>query len=890
MDFKGQRRVVCPDPIPPLAQGALALIASDARLAFRDAHTESMIARDAEIDQWIEKDIDAQAFLIQYIGTQQQTHVRNCDTAFEMWEKLKSYYQLKGEVEIANANALLSAIVMSESEELSPYVQRLQDLHDLLERLGEPVTESKKASNLLNSLNSKYFPMIDIIQTWAVTAPNLYNVQTILSTLLQRDVRATINARKRGDSTQTVPQANYGGAGAPRNNPGSSGRGMGACHNCQKTGHVVRDCPQPVLCSHCRQPGHLQKACWKFHGRPDGRGKTNEGGKNKAVMCGYCGKGPHKEADCYKKIADSQRKANVAISHDSEFDASRALSYTASSHCFSASSNVKSPLILDSGATDHIFPSIEYFTGYSTEVPLELRFIYTADEKPHEVKGRGWVTLQLHNGVEENTVRLKALHVPSLGQTLVSLSRINKRGQVAFTLSKNGTPTLTQHDRPWADVTTTRNGILLLSGHIVMPGMEGGDIAAHGQALSVDANWHLRLGHPGLSVMEAMAARDMIPSLTKSEKSTVVNCEICCAGKMAQRSHKPNNEESTDCAPLDRVHLDLVGPMAPSSKHGGYTYFQSGIDVGSRLSFVSLLRTKGEAFAAYKPLITALEVEARTNLKTLRTDGGGEYISGEWKAFAQEKGFQHQLTAPDSPEQNGVNERLNRTLLEKMRCLLICSELPKSYWDVALLHANWLRNRSPTSALKGGVPHTVWTGKEQNLKHVHTFGCLVQYLKVGHDKDKMGKLAPKTAYGIFLGMPKAQSGYLIWDPTRPEILVRSDVKFHEDTPGYPRLLQKATPLVPRDSDFFNLFPMGEGQPKAPSAVPIRAVVPTPPSPTPPSSSPIDAIQLSSDTESGVHDTSGHEEAAVDTPQREESIADRVALRRRAQFASFGDVL
>ena len=59
-----------------------------------------------------------------------------------------------------------------------------------------------------------------------------------------------------------------------------------------------------------------------------------------------------------------------------------------------------------------------------------------------------------------------------------------------------------------------------------------------------------------------------------------------------------------------------------------------------------------------------MEVEARTNLKSLRTDGGGGYIYREWKAFAKDKGFQHQLTAPYSPKQNGINERLNRTLLE----------------------------------------------------------------------------------------------------------------------------------------------------------------------------------------------------------------------------------
>ena len=101
-----------------------------------------------------------------------------------------------------------SAIVMSESEAISPYVQRLQDLHDLLERLGEPVTEAKKASNLLNSLNSKYFAMIDIIQMWAITAPNLYNIQTILSTLLG----ATSELRSMRENVAIPPTLCHNGA------------------------------------------------------------------------------------------------------------------------------------------------------------------------------------------------------------------------------------------------------------------------------------------------------------------------------------------------------------------------------------------------------------------------------------------------------------------------------------------------------------------------------------------------------------------------------------------------------------------------------------------------------------------------------------------------------
>ena len=81
---------------------------------------------------------------------------------------------------------------------------------------------------------------------------------------------------------------------------------------------------------------------------------------------------------------------------------------------------------------------------------------------------------------------------------------------------------------------------------------------------------------------------------------------------------------------------------------------------------------------------------------------------------------------------------------------MIWSELPKSFWDVALPHANWIRNRSPTSGLKGNLPIEAWTGKESRMRDVHTFGCMVQYLKVGHDKERSSnKFASKTAYGIF---------------------------------------------------------------------------------------------------------------------------------------------
>ena len=103
-------------------------------------------------------------------------------------------------------------------------------------------------------------------------------------------------------------------------------------------------------------------------------------------------------------------------------------------------------------------------------------------------------------------------------------------------------------------------------------------------------------------------------------------------------------------------------------------------------------------------------------------------------------------------------------------CLLIWSHLLASHWDFSVLHANWARNRFPTNGLNGDIPYEAWMGKECQLENMHTFGCLLQCLKVEHDKNKKSeKCASETSYGVFLGMAIGQSGYLIFDPNRIEV-------------------------------------------------------------------------------------------------------------------------
>lgn len=89
--------------------------------------------------------MEAQAFIIKYLGASEHTHVRNCTAAYEMWNSPSTLYELQGEIEIYNATAQLSAIVMTEAIDIVVYVRRLQELHKFLDRQGEQVTTAKQS-------------------------------------------------------------------------------------------------------------------------------------------------------------------------------------------------------------------------------------------------------------------------------------------------------------------------------------------------------------------------------------------------------------------------------------------------------------------------------------------------------------------------------------------------------------------------------------------------------------------------------------------------------------------------------------------------------------------------------------------------------------------------
>ena len=150
------------------------------------------------------------------------------------------------------------------------------------------------------------------------------------------------------------------------------------------------------------------------------------------------------------------------------------------------------------------------------------------------------------------------------------------------------------------------------------------------------------------------------------------------------------------------------------------------------------------------------ELTIPKRVKVLRTDNSGEFTSKAFEAHHKAYGIRHELTIPKTPEQNGVAERLNRTLVKTTKAMLLDANLPQKFWTEAVSTAAYLRNRSPSSTVGGITPHQAWYGQKPRVDHLRVFGCTA-FVHV--PKDEREKLDSKTRKCILLGYGGVQKGY-----------------------------------------------------------------------------------------------------------------------------------
>jgi transposase InsO family protein len=306
-----------------------------------------------------------------------------------------------------------------------------------------------------------------------------------------------------------------------------------------------------------------------------------------------------------------------------------------------------------------------------------------------QIMGRGTIAFSIDGG--EHRVFSDVYYISRLRSSVVSLGQLD---ELACDIRiRHGT--LTIHDRRDNLIVKVRRAPNRMYKLTLRP-VVGTYLAARHDTVSW--RWHERFGHIHLDALQKMGREGMVRGLSGEL------CQACLAGKQ-RRTPFPQQAKFRAEEPLKPVHADLCGAISPPTP-AGRRYFLLLVDDYSRYMWLTLLAAKDEAATALKRFQAEAQTEGRCRLRTLRTDRGGEFTSAALAAHFADTGVKRHLTAPYAPQQNGVVERRNQTVVGMARSMMKAKKMPNYFWGEAVSTTVYVVNRacqerSPTSAQAG---------------------------------------------------------------------------------------------------------------------------------------------------------------------------------------------
>jgi len=283
--------------------------------------------------------------------------------------------------------------------------------------------------------------------------------------------------------------------------------------------------------------------------------------------------------------------------------------------------------------------------------------------------------------------------------------------------------------------------------------------------------WHKHLGHISKEMMERLLKNEILPSLDFTDMNV---CVDCIKGKQTKHTKK-GATRSTQL--LEIIDIDIYG-LSDVNSFNKERYFITFIDNFPRYSYVYLLHEKSQAVNALEVYINEVERQLDRKVKIVRSNRGCEYYRkydesgqhpGPFAKFLKRRGICAQYTMLGTPQQNGVSERGNRTLMDMVRSMLSKPTIPVSLWMYALKSSLYLLNRLPSKAVQK-TPFELWTGRKPSLRHLHVWGFQAE-VRIYNLKEK--KLDARTISGYFIGYSAKSKGYMFYCPTHSTRIIES---------------------------------------------------------------------------------------------------------------------
>ncbi|KAJ9544362.1 hypothetical protein OSB04_024069 [Centaurea solstitialis] len=269
--------------------------------------------------------------------------------------------------------------------------------------------------------------------------------------------------------------------------------------------------------------------------------------------------------------------------------------------------------------------------------------------------------------------------------------------------------------------------------------------------------WHRRLSHLNYRYLDRLVKERLVSGIPMIKFEPDQMCSGCAQGKMKRASHPPKPEQGSK-SPLSLIHMDLCGPMKTVSLAGRKYVFE----------------TKDETSNLIINFIKVVQVQLKLPVQIVRSDNGTEFKNQVLKGFYNSLGITQTFSAARTPEQNGVVERRNRTLVEAARSMLAQSQLPQYLWAEAVNTACYTQNRSIIHRRFGKTPYHVLFGRIPNIDYFKVFGCPCFVL---NETENRGKFGPKSDEMIFVGYSDCSVAYRVFNKKSRVVYESVNVRF-----------------------------------------------------------------------------------------------------------------
>ncbi|GKB33136.1 retrovirus-related pol polyprotein from transposon TNT 1-94 [Tanacetum coccineum] len=251
--------------------------------------------------------------------------------------------------------------------------------------------------------------------------------------------------------------------------------------------------------------------------------------------------------------------------------------------------------------------------------------------------------------------------------------------------------------------------------------------------------WHRRLSHLNFDTINLLLKNNIVTGLPKLKFVKDHLCSSCELGKAKRKSFHTKTTPSSKRR-LQLLHMDLCGPMRVESINGK-KYVLVIVDDYSRYTWTHFLRSKDETPAVLIDFLTLVQRGLHAQVRTVRTDKGTEFLNKTLHEYFAKEGIRHETSTARTPEQNGVVERQNRTLVEAAQTMLSAAKVPLFFWAEAIAATCFSQNRSLVIPRHEKTPYHIINSWKPSVKFFHIFGSLCYIVRDGENLDEMKEKA-----------------------------------------------------------------------------------------------------------------------------------------------------